>query len=220
MIKSFYKYNLKTKEYIEKIKVDVSKFGTPIFATKKTLPKLQTNQTVLFINNNWQIVADYRNFYQYDEINKQFVKITRFGDVDYYLSPTDEQLVNSHLYKLNSNNKIVDRFTKKELAEQQLQKTIKEYEKKIQEHLDKTAQAKGYDNILSACSYAGHSAAGTFYHEGRAFLAWRSGVWKYLYPELKKIQQDKGKLPSVEDVIAKLPTIQKYFTAENIKWSE
>lgn len=55
----------------------------------------------------------------------------------------------------------------------------------VQKHLDAAAFAKGYDNIVSACSYAGYE--NEFQAEGESFGVWRAAVWKYCYAELDKV---------------------------------
>lgn len=80
------------------------------------------------------------------------------------------------------------------------------YEQAIQQHLDTTAQSRGYDNMMSACSYA----AGThpkFSVEGRDCLAWRSSVWEKSYEILTAVKNKTRPLPTIEEVIAELPPI-------------
>lgn len=48
--------------------------------------------------------------------------------------------------------------------------------------LDQHAQAHGYDNVLSARSYAGFANA--FQAEGQAYVAWSGAVWANCYAKL------------------------------------
>lgn len=75
----------------------------------------------------------------------------------------------------------------------------------VQRHLDATAQARGYDSILSACSYAG--APNPFQAEGAAFLAWRGVVWATCYQVLADAQAGARPIPADDELIAELPVM-------------
>lgn len=78
------------------------------------------------------------------------------------------------------------------------------FETAVQKHLEDGAAVKGYDSILSACSYAG--AANPFQAEGQAYLAWRGAVWMQCYADLAAIQAGTMALPaSTSAYIATLP---------------
>ena len=79
----------------------------------------------------------------------------------------------------------------------------KRFEGAIQNHLDTTAQAAGYDNMLSASSYAGF--ANSFQVESQNFIAWRGSVWDYAYAELAKVQAGTRIVPTIDEFIAELP---------------
>jgi hypothetical protein len=69
--------------------------------------------------------------------------------------------------------------TPEEIAEQvarQKAEMIKRYEQAVQAHLDATAKAYGYNDIVSACSYA--AAENKYQSEGQALLAWRAACWE------------------------------------------
>lgn len=51
----------------------------------------------------------------------------------------------------------------------------------IQLLLDAQAQAWGYDNIFTACTYADEPAVPQFQAEGQALRAWRSATWAACY---------------------------------------
>jgi len=77
------------------------------------------------------------------------------------------------------------------------------FEKAVQAHLDDTAKVSGYDNILSACSYAGHT--NPYQTEGQSFLSWRGAVWSYCYIQIGLVMIGSRSEPSVEELIAELP---------------
>lgn len=80
------------------------------------------------------------------------------------------------------------------------------YKGAVQRLLDATAQARGYDGILAACSYYGSTIA-KFRAEANACIAWRDAVWAYCYDQLAKVQAGDIAQPSIDEFIASLPAI-------------
>ena len=76
-------------------------------------------------------------------------------------------------------------------------------EKSVQQHLDAQAQLVGYDNILSACSYA--ATANAFQTESKSFLNWRAACWVYCYNLLAQVQAGTAQTPTQAALIAGLP---------------
>jgi len=74
-----------------------------------------------------------------------------------------------------------------------------------QKLLNSTAVSKGYDNILSACSYAAQAVGAPFQAEGQAFTNWRSNVWTAVHNALKQIKAGTLKNATAPSVIATLP---------------
>lgn len=82
------------------------------------------------------------------------------------------------------------------------------FKEKTQELLDAKAREKGYDDILSACSYAGYE--NDFKAEGEAFGIWRAKVWKYGYALLEAIGKGERELPkSFEELMKDLPKFEE-----------
>lgn len=75
----------------------------------------------------------------------------------------------------------------------------------VQSHMDAAAAAKGYDNILSACSYAAFPNA--FQAEGQSFLVWRADCWVTCYGVLLAVEAGERPVPTAEELIAELPTL-------------
>lgn len=75
----------------------------------------------------------------------------------------------------------------------------------VQKHLDTKAMEKGYDSILSACSYAGHT--NPFQEEGKTFVEWRGNVWAYCYQVLDHVSQGFRTIPTIEELLAELPIL-------------
>ena len=75
----------------------------------------------------------------------------------------------------------------------------------VQKHLDDAATARGYDNIVSACSYS--ASANAFQSEGIAYLNWRAAVWQHCYQVLADVQAGVRAVPTAAELIAELPVL-------------
>jgi len=74
-----------------------------------------------------------------------------------------------------------------------------------QSRLDAFAQSRGYDNILTACTYATDPVA-AFAAEGQRCVTLRSQTWATLTEMLAEVEAGTRPIPSiVEEVIADLP---------------
>lgn len=77
----------------------------------------------------------------------------------------------------------------------------------VQAEMDKQAKARGYDDIVSACSYASGDATDPFAAEGKAFLAWRSKVWAKAYAMLAEVEQGTRPMPTPAEAVAAMPPL-------------
>lgn len=77
----------------------------------------------------------------------------------------------------------------------------------VQIRLDSVAQQRGYDGILSACTYVA-SAVPRFKAEAEAAVAWRDAVWSKCYEILAQAQAGERAVPSLGEVLQELPQIQ------------
>jgi len=75
----------------------------------------------------------------------------------------------------------------------------------VQAHLDAKAQARGYDNILSACSYAG--ALNPFQAEAQAFIVWRGAAWAACFTYQAEVLAGTHQPPTEDELIAALPVM-------------
>ena len=92
------------------------------------------------------------------------------------------------------------------LAAEALARTRKVLTDAMQSHLDQTAQERGYDGILSLCSYA-TSANARFGPEGQAGVTFRDAVWAYGYQIIAEVQAGTRPVPSAAELVAALPSI-------------
>ncbi|MDO8931478.1 MAG: hypothetical protein Q7U97_03710 [Rhodocyclaceae bacterium] len=122
-----------------------------------------------------------------------------YGEIPFTASPNDVEAHGRELYALavaGEFGPIAD-YVAPPLTEG-------DYTRAVQSALDVEAKARGYDNILSACSYA--AVANPFQAEGAAFLNWRSAVWAYCYAQLAAVQAGQPQ-PSVEALVAGIPAL-------------
>ena len=81
------------------------------------------------------------------------------------------------------------------------------YESAIDKHLDATAWLYGYNNLISAITYADEPAVPAFQTEGTAFRAWRSLVWASCRATLAAYKAGEIEAPTVDGLIASLPAL-------------
>jgi hypothetical protein len=73
----------------------------------------------------------------------------------------------------------------------------------VQKYLDDGAVSQGYDDIVSACSYAG--APNAFQEESISFLVWRADVWVAAHNLFNEVLGGARSMPTDEDLISLLP---------------
>lgn len=76
----------------------------------------------------------------------------------------------------------------------------------VQKHLDDTAKMRGYDGILSACTYATDTHP-PFKAEGQACVDWRGAVWGACYTIMAAVQAGNHAMPTEASLIAELPVM-------------
>lgn len=77
----------------------------------------------------------------------------------------------------------------------------------VQNYMDEVAATRGYDSILSACSYI-DSGIEKFDTEGAKARRWRSAVWAYCYAQLDLfLEGELTEVPTIEALIDQLPVL-------------
>ena len=81
--------------------------------------------------------------------------------------------------------------------------TLQAMESAIQEYIDSQAKNRGYDGIVSACSYAGYT--NEFQTEAVSLGVWRSAVWTKAYQVQADVMAGTIPIPTVDELILMLP---------------
>jgi hypothetical protein len=77
----------------------------------------------------------------------------------------------------------------------------------VQGYLDAGAQARNYDSVLSATTYAA-SMNPRFAAEGQATVAWRDAVWVACYAIMQAVLAGQRPVPTPAALISELPVIE------------
>ena len=77
----------------------------------------------------------------------------------------------------------------------------------VQEHMDKTAQERCYDDIFTAISYV-NSSDPVFAAEASALLLWRDKVWRLCYTILDEVKYGVRPIPSATELLEELPKFE------------
>ena len=85
--------------------------------------------------------------------------------------------------------------------------TESQYIVAVQQWLDDQAQARGYDGILSAASYA-YSSHPKFGPEGIAALHARDNAWQHCYDVFAEVTAGTRPVPSISDLLSELTPIE------------
>ena len=86
-------------------------------------------------------------------------------------------------------------------------KVQKELTAIVQAFMDAKVQERGYDGIMSACSYI-NSGVEKFDTEGAKCREWRSAVWAKCYEVLDEVLQGNRAIPTSEELLAMLPKLE------------
>ncbi len=83
---------------------------------------------------------------------------------------------------------------------------VAQYTDQIQNRLDNFAATRGYDGILSACTYA-TSPTPKFATEGQYCIVQRDATWAEAYTILDEVLSGIRPMPTLEELFAELPDL-------------
>lgn len=121
---------------------------------------------------------------------------------------SDEEYKKALSLNLNHYNKESKTFFRPPPTNEELfNKAKSEFISKIDALLNKEAQNKGYDNIVSAVSYAGYDNA--FKAEAIAFGKWRAEIWTWGYGVMAKVKSGEIDINSdIDELIKSAPKLK------------
>lgn len=159
-----------------------------------TLPDNYANYSNGFFNLSAEEVVPY-GFYLY--INPDYDNATQ--ELGYYIIDSNNFTVTNEVVNLTQEQIDSRRLTYMESKKSELVYAV-------QSHLDSTARTRGYDGILSLCSYDGDQDP-VFAAEALAGKSWRSACWRYCYQVMDDVLNGDREIPTVEVLISELPQI-------------
>lgn len=84
---------------------------------------------------------------------------------------------------------------------------IAQYTSAVKQRLDDFARTRGYDEILSAATYA-TSAVPKFSAEGQYAVTARDATWTKCYEILGEFEAGQRPMPTLEEILAELPVLE------------
>ncbi|OPA77247.1 hypothetical protein BFG04_03900 [Campylobacter pinnipediorum subsp. pinnipediorum] len=195
-----YNYNAITKEFLNESEAELSPLEENVYlipanATYIKPIKAKSGFAICFNGSEWVYKKDLRDKTFYHTKTQQSIQVDTldFDDGEYTeLEPFDDSFWDGK------------KWVKSPITKEKL---IQEFKDRVQAHLDEKAQEHGYDNIVSACSYAGYE--NEFKEEGEAFGRWRAKVWKRGYELLATLGSvDLNKI-NLDEVIKDLPEFKE-----------
>lgn len=123
------------------------------------------------------------------------------GQVHAFEDGTQDHLVRPDMQRMSPDQVELHRNPPPTPAQVQAQLTAA-----IQQRLDAFAQTRGYDNILSACTYAASSVP-QFAAEGQCAVALRDATWAAAAQVLADVQSASRPPPTQVELLAELPAL-------------
>ncbi|MGR1218492.1 hypothetical protein ACUYGA_16625 [Metapseudomonas otitidis] len=77
----------------------------------------------------------------------------------------------------------------------------------VHAYMDSVAGERGYDSILSLCSYA-TSSVPRFQAEGQAGVLWRDACWQLGHDLIAQVRAGEAPIPTEAELLAMLPPMQ------------
>lgn len=132
---------------------------------------------------------------------------TEYGDIPFTASPDDPEIHGRVLFNAAVTGEfgMIAEYVSPLTAEQHAEIVVRVLTDAVRQHLATTAQDHGYDDIVSACSYA--ASINAFQAEGVAFLAWRTDVWLHHNQVIGEVNAGTRSAPTAAELVAELPAL-------------
>jgi len=131
----------------------------------------------------------------------------------YYLTVDNKPTIDTSTQKIGGSVWEFDEATKTDVRsytvvdipiEELMAKKSKLVETAVQTMLDGSSKDRGYDSIISECSYA--TSTGVFGTEAQVTVNWRDAVWQKVFEIQADIIAQNRTEPTLEELMAELPT--------------
>ncbi len=172
-------FDIKTGEVVEPV------LGKSIadLGTDKPMPEAGEHEIVYFENGEWAVRPDWRGH-------------------EYWLDDGSHHVITDICIEPPAN--ALDAMP---VIPPTVDQMIHSFKVAIQESLDTFAQERGYDGILSACTYA-TSTISKFQQEGQRCVSLRDQTWATSYALLDEVMQGTRPMPaSIDEVRNLLPAL-------------
>lgn len=85
--------------------------------------------------------------------------------------------------------------------------TKAQFEAAIQAFIDAKPREKDFRDGVTLASYVADEDEPLWADQAKAFIKWRTAVWKYAYAELAKALAGEREIPAVDAFLTELPAI-------------
>jgi hypothetical protein len=199
MATTMYMYDLITGELIGSRPAQVvggKEITESSSATPVAPPAIPDGHAARWTGSSWEVVEDHR---QYLDDNG-----TKQGGTPYWLPGDTHASPARYMDALGPlpDGAMLERPAPPPPTPEEIQA---EFTRKIQERLDDFARSRGYDGILSACTYAASDVT-KFADEGQYAVTVRDATWAKAY-ELLAGYETSGTIPDWADIETQLPAL-------------
>lgn len=176
----------------------------PNNATYTAPPEAEPGKWPRWTGEGWVLVDDHR-----ERTEVEYGAALAQQATDYWLPGDDHTSPARHMTKpgpLPDGALLVQPAAPEPSAEEQQAAMQAEFTNAVQRRLDEFAQERGYDGIMSACTYA-TSTVERFRHEGERAVMLRDNTWAACYAILAEVLAGERPVPTLEELVAELPAL-------------
>jgi len=142
------------------------------------------------------------DIYDYGEYYYMLVdSVEEIADIDVLTQKYEVEILES--ISSISNSVLCNVRTAKKAVSEVTDYDLSVLTEKVQKLLDDSARSRGYDNIVSECSYA--TSTGAFGEEAQVTVDWRNSVWSYLFTLQDDIRSGEVGQKTIVEILSELP---------------
>lgn len=212
-----YLYNCNNKnEYLGEVQTDTPEQWEGCYTEQPYRQSHMTGASYAWNpeRNDWDIfIEDWRGVTLYNKVNSLISKAGEVGPLPDNYVPLEPP---NNYERFIWNEEEHDWTYYKEMVN--IASKLQEYEDSIQQHIDRVAQERGYDNGYTCASYYKDKDP-QYALDAKVFKDWRSDVWVYVNNILNQFSSgvegvteipayELSNFPSIYQIIHNLPIIQ------------